>query len=922
MYLPAGLRWWLLCLLALLPALAQPAAGGPAGHAATAVPAVGSGQTLMVGLMEFPPLHSWQGGGPPRGFDVELLGEVARLTGLRLEYRRYGSFSALLDGLKAGEVRVATAIAQTADRANQLRFTRPYASVPQAFVGAAELNSVPSTPDLSGRRLAVTRGHVSESIAIERYPAAARLAFMTVEEALDAVERGDADLVLEARPTLEALIARRPATSLAVRRTYGFPEGHLRLAARLEDAELVRQLDAALAALDPALVRPLLQRWLPLPAPPRLSDAPPLAVAPLRIGFLPGDTPFSLLDAGGQPDGIGIRMMKAMAARLGIPIAGFEPLALADGLTALREGRLDIMLGLTDIAERRDAMSFVGPYRANPLVIISRKQSSVWDLHQLSGQRLAMVQGFFGLPYIRRAYPTIEIVTCTAFDACMDMVEQGRASGALYGLQGAYERLGGRAGSTLQITGTVPGLYDEHNLGVSLARSSLAPRLREALDVVLHEDMPRIEAEWLAEESASRADWRRLRQAGAVLLLLLAAAGATWWWQARRLRAEIARTRAAREESEAYLAFMAHEVRNSLQSVSGAVALLRGSSRPDARQGPVLEALGRSARSTLGLLNGLLDRHRLQAGRLALDLRPDSLQRVLGTVLEEVRPMAQAKGLQMELQLATPLDGWWRVDALRVQQVLRNLLVNAVKFSRRGTIVLRVALEPAARGDDWRAVVADVVDTGVGMDEVTVARIFEGYHSAGGDRPGSGLGLHLCRDLAAALGGTLAVASRPGEGSTFTLRFDVQAAGAAEARADGTLQRLLVVEDSPVYSLLLRQAFENRGVVVHAAESVAQAQEALVASVAGAGATAPAFDAVLSDTRLGDDTVDTLLRFMRDSVRPGVRMPPLIAMSAEFDGDATARLAAAGAADLLTKDGDVVAFADRVMLSLAHLSGT
>jgi two-component system, NarL family, sensor histidine kinase EvgS len=883
--------------------------------------AVRAGQTIAVGTLDrFPPFYSWdtpdgQPADNPRGLDIELMAEIARTTGLRFSFKRYRTFSEMVDALVKGEVRLITATAQTAERATYLRFTRPYMSVQQAFVGSRDITSVPSTPDLSGRRVAVVKGFVSETIAVERFPAAGRPAYATLDLALDAVINGEVDFILESAPTLRALLAQRGAHNLKLLRTYGFPEGHLRLAAAPADAGLARQIDAALQAAEQGPLKDLTLRWIPPTAGPQVEGPAP-EVAPLRIGFLPGDRPFSLVNAQGEADGIGIRMMRAVAERAGVPIAEFRPLTLAQSLADLREGRLDVMLGLTDVAERREQMTFVGPYRANPLVIISRKQYSVWDLHQLAGQRLAMVKGFFGTPYVRQAQPLVEIVECDRFDDCMRMVERGEANAALYGLQGAYERLGTRAGTTLQITGTVPGLYDEHNLGIGLARASLAPRLRDALLVVQAEDMARIEADWARDEQSDSIDWQQLRlMLAAGLAALLALAGG-WWWHSRGLKREISRTEAAREDSEQYLAFMAHEVRNALQSVSGAVVLLRGSSDPargDKRQQPLLEALGTSARSTLGLLNALLDRHRLHAGRLALELRAEALEPVLRAVLDETAPAAEAKGLTLAFEARTPLHGWWMIDALRLQQIVRNLLVNAIKFSREGRIVVAASLAASQRGDTWREVVVEVSDQGSGMDAALLSRTFERFTSSGGDRPGTGLGLHLCRDLAGALGGELTVNSQPGEGSRFTLRFAAEAAREPEGRASGEVRRLLVVEDSPVYSLLLRQAFENQGVAVTVAESLAQARESLISSVAGAGTTTPAFDLVLSDTHLGDGLVDELLRFMRESVRPGVSMPPVVCMSAQFEGPTLVRLAAAGASDLLTKDSDVALFAGRVL---------
>lgn len=875
---------------------------------------------VKVGLLaEAQPLHQWPDNGMPAGYDLDLLQRIARDTGLRFEYHRYPRWDLLQQALANDEVQLVTATAQTAERARWMRFTRPYVSLPQGFVGSRKITSAPSTPDLAGRRLGLARGFATEAIANERFPLATRAAYATEGEALDAAMRAEVDFVFGGAAGLRALLAERPQADLVVLRTFGFPEGQRRLASNLHHAGLISQLDSALGAIDPAQY----QRWRAQHVARWDSDElPPLLpgsqVAPLRVGFMPGDRPYSRLTADGQAEGIGIELMKAVARRAGIAVERFEPLELSQGLSALEAGRIDVMLGLTDTGERRHWMSFVGPYRANPIVLVSREQYSVWSLDQLQGRRLALPRGFFGTAYLSASHPAIERVECAAFAECLDKVERGEADAALYGLHGVYERLAAHASRRLRVTGIVAGLFDEQNLGLSLAREDIAPRLRDALEVALRLDLPRIEREWAQSEARPKIDWARVR--GAVLLgaALLAVVLAVWWWHSRSLKREIARTNAARAEAEHYLAFMAHEVRNSLQSVAGAVALLRGSSRPDARQLPLLEALGRSSRSTLGLLSGLLDRHRMNEGRLSLALRPESLERSLNAVVDEMTPAALAKGLALRFERATPLEGWWHIDALRMQQIVRNLLVNAVKFSHRGTITVRASLAESPRGDDWKRVSVSVCDQGPGLDEQARSRLFQRFETSGGDRPGSGLGLVLSRDLAQALGGTLEVDSRPAEGASFTLAFDAQAAQQPETTRSGHVGRLLVVEDSPVYGMLLVQAFGNQGVSTVLAESIAQAREALIASVAGAGDTAPPFDLVLSDTHLGDGHVEDLLTFMRTAVRPGVAMPPVICISADFDDDDGPRLVAAGAIDLLTKDGDVAAFASRVLVAYAQ----
>ena len=917
-----------------------------AAQPGAAAPAKPDTVELRVGVLEnFPPMHRWPAQAEaPSGFDIELLQILAERTGMRFRYLRFRDFVTLQRELLAGRIDLTPSIAMTPDRARVLRFTRPYVSVQQGFVGSDLLTSVPSTPDLSGRRVAVTRGHVSETIAAERFPAAARPVYDTVDDALDAVVRGDADVVFEALPTLRELIATPARSKLTVLRTFGFPQGHLRLAAPLRGAALVQRLDQAIAELPPDNIAELRARWFAPPAERAMTRLAAAGEAPLRVGYLLGDRPYTIKGADGSAEGIGIELMKAVARHAGLAIAGFEPFVLKDGLDALAQGRVDVMLGLTDIAERRAHMSFVGPYRANPVIIVSRKEYTVWDLDQLAGQRLALPAGYFGTPYLRAMHPTLTIVECARFDDCLDAVKAGRADAALYGLQGAYERLGARFGTTLQISGTVPGLFDEHNLGLALSRAHLAPVLRDALAVTLEKDFSGIEAAWAAREADRGLDWARLRTGAAIALAALALLALAWWWHGSRLARQIKRTDAARRDSEHYLAFMAHEVRNALQSVAGAVTVLRGGRRAAERR-VMLDALGRTAGSTLGLLDALLDRHALQHGRLAVRLGAAQIEATLRALVDEAAPAALAKGLEVTYEAAyeaghPPACGWWLIDELRVQQIVRNLLVNAIKFSARGRITVRATQQPSARGGDWRRIEIDVRDQGPGLDAAAQARLFQPFVATPGDRRGSGLGLALSRELVQAQGGTLQVTSSPGQGATFTLAFDAQPAARPSKPARRAPQRLLVVEDSPVYGLLLQQAFANLGIEVELAESVERARELLSAaesaesavdpsadSPADAPADSPAdssvdapprFDLVLCDVHLEDGRVDDVLEHLSRLRRTG-QPPPLLAMSAGADVPTERRVEQLGALALIGKDGDVAAFAARVVERAARM---
>lgn len=911
-------RWVSAFLMGMTMALGLALGAWPA----SAVGKGASGEVLRVGLLaDFPPFESWsQEHSEPEGLDVELLGKLAECCGLRFEFQRFVRFDHMLRALAQGQIHVITAVAMLPERARFLRFTRPYATVPQAFVGRSSDTSAPSTPDLAGLRLGVTQGYVSEWLAQARFPLASRASEATVPEGLDAVREGRSDLLLEALPTLQALLERPSYRDLQIKRTFAFQEGRLRLATSIQNEGLARRLDEALGRLTHAELSELRARWIQPWQPPTVLPAlPEHASAALRVGYLSSDTP--VIDTrSGEPQGVTIELMKVVAERAALRVDSFKAVSPAMAAQSLARGELDVVLGARETHAARTAVQFVGPYRSNPVAIVSHKNYSVGDLDQLAGRRLAVPQSQVAGDMVRASHPEIEVVPCKDLADCMEMLEQGRAEASLYGLQGLQEQLAARPSQGLQVTGVLPGVVEEDSLAVSRTNVALAQRLRDALAQSLVLDLPHIERAWVEQVAQRVVDWQRVRWwSSAVVLALFPLMGA-WFAHSRSLRREVVRRQQAQEGaerayqlSEQYLAFMAHEVRNALQSVAGAVSMLRKAWPSPGTPGHLLEAIAQSTRSTLLLLTALLDRHRLKDGRLGLALCGEQVGATVDAVVNEVRPAMLSKGLILQVERHGDLDAWVMIDALRVQQVIRNLLVNALKFSEHGTIrvvVMVVALETGLA--TRKRIEIRVADEGPGMDAAMQARAFSGEVSVGGDRPGTGLGLALSRELAVAMGGSLNLRSAPGQGSEFVLSFEADLAPQNGLHQGPTKPlKVLLAEDEPVYALLLQQAFAQQGCECTLAGSIAEAHAVLRES---------AFDLALCDSHLPDGhAVDLLAGWPRgdEGVTHGSpeddRTCVVIGMSAELQQGDALRLKAAGATAALVKDADAAAMVARVL---------
>ena len=239
------------------------------------------------------------------------------------------------------------------------------------------------------------------------------------------------------------------------------------------------------------------------------------------------------------------------------------------------------------------------------------------------------------------------------------------------------------------------------------------------------------------------------------------------------IRAKVAAEKASEAKSQ-FLANMSHELRTPLNSMLILARLLADNmgGNLNAKQLQFAQTIHASGMDLLNLINDLLDLAKIEAGTVtALNLGPARLDELRDELERTFRQVAHDKGLRFSIELAAALPATVRTDATRLKQVLKNLLANAFKFTREGSVSLRI--EPA--GPD--AVAFCVTDTGIGIAADKQKIIFEAFQQADGTTSrqfgGTGLGLSISRELTRLLGGELRLASEPGRGSTFTLTLPV-----------------------------------------------------------------------------------------------------------------------------------------------------
>ena len=803
--------------------------------------------TIKVGVdANWPPFEYINEKGEYQGIASEYLEIISKYTGLKFEINASDWYS-VISNIKDKKLDMLACVAKTSDRENYLNYVSPYLTIDVVVIAKKELK-IQNFDEIQNYTIAVQKGNFVHEKISKGFPNTKFVFASSNKEAFDFVSYGKADIFIGNMPVFSYFVEKELYTNIEVKFKADFDKIDLSMAILKENTTLFNIIQKVMPKIIEDEKEKINKKWVF-----ELKEEKSAHFTQDEINWIKNNPkikisgdffwpPYSFYDENGNYIGIVPDIVNEVFKDSGLDLEYVKTNSWADTINLIKDKKINLIDSISYSASRSEYLNFSNKYIGAEIVIISNNKETNYinSFNNITNKKIATVKGYSIIEDIKRDFPQIKNIK--EYDNALEGLKELSNSQIDYFILDipSFEFYSKKHGlSNLKIVGPTGYNYG-YGFGVKKDDVLLVSILNKLLENIPIEKKDEIYRKWIKIDYKEKIDYELIWNILTISIIILAI---IFYWN-RTLKEEISQKEKIQKELEKernniqalneelkkakdvaeniskqkseFLANMSHEIRTPMNSVIGFTEILdKEITNPVHKE--YLNSIKKGGNALLRIINDILDLSKIEAGKL--EIRNESLNPT--NLFLEIESIFHSKIISKNIAFIVDIDKtipkYIIMDGVRIRQVLFNLIGNAIKFTQKGHVKLKVENVYKDNIKSKIDLIFSVEDTGIGIDEKNLETIFNAFEQQDNHDVakygGTGLGLAICTKLIKMMNGEIKVESQKNKGSTFTVIFrDIPVSSMEDEVVTSKLKASNIMFEKAVI-LVVDDVLENRKLV-------------------------------------------------------------------------------------------------------------